>query len=484
MPLDASILDDTAPRAARLVALSLIEDLALERERLSAEKVSETLHDFRVGLRRLRSWLRAMGPSLEGSVPRACVRRLRRMARESNAGRDAEVFLGWLVTTENQLPVKDRPAVKWLIERFERQEREAESELEARLKRDFQRTRERLEDRLSMYQVEAHVHAGVREALFGTVIAGLLRDLGEDLRRRLKRVKTVDDVNEAHQARITGKRLRYLLEPIAPYVAAGPALLAQLRGLQDSLGDLHDAHVWLLVLRHVVAELAMEEGRRMASSITHQRSKKRSTESKGPPRSGLIALARLAHERSVTAFDRFHGEWVDGHGKGFHKDILELAERLDARTPPSVEIERKFLLKRLPEMPPATQLRIEQGYIPGERVVERLRSVETNGQRSYLRTIKVGAGLVRTELEEETSAEVFQKMWPLTKGRRLTKRRHRVPQGEFTWEIDEFTDRELVLAEIELPSAETRVELPEWLEACLDREVTGEVAYLNATLAK
>ncbi len=484
MTLDASILDDTAPRAARLVALSLLEDLALERERLSADKGSETLHDFRVGLRRLRSWLRALGPSLEGSVPRACVRRLRRMARESNAGRDAEVFLGWLVTTENLLPVKGRPAVKWLIERFERQEREAESELEARLKRDFQRTRERLEDRLSIYQVEAHVHAGVREALFSTVIADLLRGLGEDLRRRLKRVRTVDDVNEAHQARITGKQLRYLLEPIAPHVAAGPALLAQLRGLQDSLGDLHDAHVWLLVLRHVVAELAMEEGRRMASSITSQRSRKRSTESKGPPRSGLIALARLAHERSVTAFDRFHGEWVEGRGKGFHKEILELAENLDARTPPSVEIERKFLLKRLPDMPSATQLRIEQGYIPGERVVERLRLVENNGQRSYLRTIKVGAGLVRTELEEETSAEVFQKMWPLTKGRRLTKRRHRVPQGELTWEIDEFTDRDLVLAEIELPSAETPVELPDWLEACLDHEVTGEVAYLNSTLAK
>jgi CHAD domain-containing protein/CYTH domain-containing protein len=484
MTFDASILDDTAPRAARLVALSLIEDLALEREQLAAQKGSETLHDFRVGLRRLRSWLRALGPSLEGSVPRACVRRLRRMARESNAGRDAEVFLGWLVTTEGQLSVRDRPAVKWLIERFERQEREAESELESRLKRDFQRTRERLDERLSMYQVAAHVHAGVREPLFSAVVAGLLRELGEDLRRRLKRVKTVDDVNEAHQARITGKRLRYLLEPIAPHVVAGPALLAQLRSLQDSLGDLHDAHVWLLVLRHVVAELAMEEGRQMASSITVQKGKRKSTASKGPPRSGLIALARLAHERSVQAFDRFHNEWIEGHGKGFHREILALADRLDARTPPSLEIERKFLLKRLPEMPAATELRIEQGYIPGDRVVERLRSVETDGQRSYLRTIKVGAGLVRTELEEETSPEMFQKMWPLTKGRRLTKRRHRVPQGELTWEIDEFTDRQLVLAEIELPSAETQVELPDWLEACVDREVTGEVAYLNSTLAK
>jgi CHAD domain-containing protein/CYTH domain-containing protein len=484
MTFDASILDDTAPRSARLVALSLVDDLGRERERLAAERDSETLHDFRVALRRLRSWLRALEPSLEGSVPAACVRRLRRMARDSNAGRDAEVFLGWLVSTEAQLTPRDRPAVHWLIERFQRQEREAESELEARLKRDFQRTRDRLVERLSLYRVEAHVHGGVREPLFSAVIAALLRDLGEDLRRRLKRVRSVDDVNESHQARIAGKRLRYLLEPISQQVVAGPALLAQLRGLQDALGDLHDAHVWLLVLRHVVAELAMEEGRRMASSLTtKQRGRKRAD--KGPPRTGLIALARLAHERSVTAYDRFRGEWLEGNGKAFHRDILDLASRLEARNPSVLEIERKFLLKRLPEsMPESTALTIEQGYLPGERLVERLRVVEVGRQRTYFRTVKIGAGLVRTELEEETSTELFKSMWPLTKGRRLSKRRHRVPHGNLTWEIDEFTDRNLVMAEIELPAAETEVDMPDWLEPLIEREVTGEVAYLNSTLAK
>src|SRR5688572_15530226 len=193
MPFDASLLDDTAPRSARLVALSLIEGLAHERERLGAGKDSETLHDFRVALRRVRSWLRALEPWLEGSLPDACMRRLRRMARESNAGRDAEVFLSWLATTDGQLSVRDRRAVTWLIERFQRQEREAESELESRLKRDFQRTRDRLEERLSTYQVAAHVSGGIQEPVFSVVLAGLLREMVEDLRRRLKRIRSVDD---------------------------------------------------------------------------------------------------------------------------------------------------------------------------------------------------------------------------------------------------------------------------------------------------
>jgi CYTH domain-containing protein len=116
--------------------------------------------------------------------------------------------------------------------------------------------------------------------------------------------------------------------------------------------------------------------------------------------------------------------------------------------------------------------------------VERLRAVKAGEQETYYRTVKVGSGLVRTELEEETSDAVFRKMWPLTTGKRLTKRRHRVPNGELTWEIDEFTDRRLVLAEVELPEAGTEVEIPGWLQPYVEREVTGEVEFLNSTLAK
>jgi len=50
-----------------------------------------------------------------------------------------------------------------------------------------------------------------------------------------------------------------------------------------------------------------------------------------------------------------------------------------------------------------------------------------------------------------------------------------VPDGELVWEIDEFLDRPLWLAEIELPSADTEVRVPEWLAEYVVREVTGEL---------
>ena len=53
-----------------------------------------------------------------------------------------------------------------------------------------------------------------------------------------------------------------------------------------------------------------------------------------------------------------------------------------------------------------------------------------------------------------------------------------------TWEIDEFVDRELVLAEVELKSADEPIQPPEWLRPYLVREVTGEDAYVNLNLAR
>ena len=65
----------------------------------------------------------------------------------------------------------------------------------------------------------------------------------------------------------------------------------------------------------------------------------------------------------------------------------------------------------------------------------------------------------------------------------MEKRRHDVAEGMLHWEIDEFTDRDLYLAEIELPSADITAEFPAWLLSVVERDVTGEGAYANAALA-
>jgi adenylate cyclase len=78
---------------------------------------------------------------------------------------------------------------------------------------------------------------------------------------------------------------------------------------------------------------------------------------------------------------------------------------------------------------------------------------------------------------------VFEQLWPLTEGRRLRKRRYRVPDGALTWETDEFLDRDLVLAEVELAGRPVDVEVPAWLQPHVAREVTEDEACSNLRLA-
>lgn len=151
------------------------------------------------------------------------------------------------------------------------------------------------------------------------------------------------------------------------------------------------------------------------------------------------------------------------------------------------EIERKYLLSGLPtRVRDARVVDVEQGYLPGARINERVRRVkDATGALKYFRTLKAGSGLDRMEIEEETTREFFEAVWPLTRGARVAKRRYYVPEGGVTWEIDEFVDRpNLWLAEVELTHAAQQVDVPAWLASVLVREVTLEPEYTNRALAK
>ena len=154
----------------------------------------------------------------------------------------------------------------------------------------------------------------------------------------------------------------------------------------------------------------------------------------------------------------------------------------------SYEIERKYLLRgQPPRTTDAPSFVIDQGYIPGERIRERVRRAQGGGSSDmrYYRTIKMGSGIQRIEIEEEATKDFFDAVWPLTVGRRVRKRRYLVDDHGLTWEIDEFLDRpSLWLAELELTHADQPVQIPEWLVSFVDREVTDDPSYTNRALAK
>ena len=150
------------------------------------------------------------------------------------------------------------------------------------------------------------------------------------------------------------------------------------------------------------------------------------------------------------------------------------------------EIERKYLLRALPSrVRDARVLEIDQGYLPGTRINERVLRARESGDFKYYRPFKTGHCIERFEFEEETTELFFTTVWPLTRGARVHKRRYLVPEGEVTWEIDEFLDRDgLWLAEVELNRLDQLVDVPQWLRDDMDREVTDDPRYTNHALAR
>ena len=148
----------------------------------------------------------------------------------------------------------------------------------------------------------------------------------------------------------------------------------------------------------------------------------------------------------------------------------------------SREIERKFLIKRLPlQILRSRHFRMAQGYLanePGGRHV-RLRKTGRVGSLTF----KVGRGSAREEREIRLSPKQFQLLWPATRGRRLRKTRYAVPWKKLTIEIDIYHGHNegLVVAEVEFPSESAcrKFKPPSWF----GREVTGEKRYSNVRLA-
>ena len=144
-----------------------------------------------------------------------------------------------------------------------------------------------------------------------------------------------------------------------------------------------------------------------------------------------------------------------------------------------MEIERKFLLRRLPEgLEQYPCQRLEQAYLSTSPVV-RIRRQDDH----YILTCK-GAGLLcREEREMPLSAQAYASLLPKAEGRVIEKDRYRIPCGAYTIELDVFHGAlsPLVMAEVEFPTEAEAAAFtgPDWF----GEEVTYDPAYTNARLS-
>jgi adenylate cyclase len=146
------------------------------------------------------------------------------------------------------------------------------------------------------------------------------------------------------------------------------------------------------------------------------------------------------------------------------------------------EIERKLLVDELPaDLGDWDAKRLEQGYIAVNDAAE-VRIRRADGADARL-TVKSAPGLSRVEEELALDGDAFERLWPLTEGRRLVKVRHTLAEGDVVFELDVYEGSLSGLAVLEVEFADEAAARawnpPPWA----GREVTGEKAYANQSLA-
>ena len=147
----------------------------------------------------------------------------------------------------------------------------------------------------------------------------------------------------------------------------------------------------------------------------------------------------------------------------------------------SIEIERKYLLKALPDDLCCGEL-INQGYVSvGDPEVR----VRKKG-KEYFITKKSGKGFIRTEEEVLINEAFFKDLWSLTAGKRIEKTRYTMVGSDgLVWEIDEYHGvlAGLFIAELELKNKDDEFKIPQAIQAVMTVDVTEDERYKNKNLA-
>ncbi len=146
-----------------------------------------------------------------------------------------------------------------------------------------------------------------------------------------------------------------------------------------------------------------------------------------------------------------------------------------------MEIERKFLIKKLPDNLTSYKARkIEQAYLCTDPVVRVRRDNDV-----YYLTYKSRGMIVREEYNLPLTKEAYGHLLAKADGNIITKTRYEIPEKDnLTIELDVFEGKfdGLLLAEVEFTSEEEALGYipPEWF----GEDVSNSAKYHNSTLSR
>lgn len=150
-----------------------------------------------------------------------------------------------------------------------------------------------------------------------------------------------------------------------------------------------------------------------------------------------------------------------------------------------LEIERKFLLKNIPDGAPFDSIVIDQYYLPKDEdgYTVRIRKSHGSDITYWLTKKKFISPTVNEEIEKQIDGDefIYHQSKALTK---LSKTRFLYSIDGLTWEVDCFYGMQLIIAEVELESEDYELEIPDVISSRLIKEVSGIKEFYNQSLSE
>lgn len=245
------LLTDTAAADAFIAVLTqLLEAVVWNEQGVRADIDTESLHDFRVAIRRTRSVLAAAGDVL-APEPLAMLRpEFRWLAQQTSELRDLDVYLLGFEELRSELPSPADVDILPLRALLRSARNDAFTKLVAVLDQGRYRS---LINRYRYFLSQASSTRGSSQAAT-PIMAVASERIWAAYRSLLRHGRRIDDdapIEVLHDLRKRAKKLRYLIDAFRTLFPDDEIdeLIAALKQLQDNLGELQDCEVQTSRLR-------------------------------------------------------------------------------------------------------------------------------------------------------------------------------------------------------------------------------------------
>jgi CHAD domain-containing protein len=259
---------------------------------------AESLHQARVGLRRLRSQLRVFRPLLDGQWADELHAELRGLARQLGEVRDLDVLIDRLTAVAADL----RPVIDPLLDDLARRRKACQRALLERLRDE--RYAALLERLVAASAAPRLVRAASSPA--GSTLPPLFETAWKRLAKHASHMTPDWSDADYHKLRIRAKRARYAADAIGPALDASQrdgadAIRKQLAALQTGLGELQDASTSREEILASAARHPDDGPFNLAAGITLEREAQRAAAARSAVPIAWHDLRRPKHRRWVKA---------------------------------------------------------------------------------------------------------------------------------------------------------------------------------------